>query len=70
MSDLIAERTGRLPLLSADPKSAVVLGALAALPQAGPPGPEGAAAPAYAGGRVRRYLNPDGDLGFRFTPRP
>ncbi|MGW2037056.1 Hsp70 family protein [Streptomyces virginiae] len=88
VSDLIAERTGRLPLLTADPKSAVVLGALAALPLAGPPGPEGAAAPAYAegtayaggaayaagptapGGRVRRYLNPDGDLGFRFTPRP
>ncbi|MEV6678903.1 Hsp70 family protein [Streptomyces erythrochromogenes] len=80
VSDLIAERTGRLPLLTADPKSAVVLGALAVLPTTLPPGPgpgqAQAARPAYAdgaaapGGRVRRYLNPDGDLGFRFTPQP
>ncbi|MFJ6785527.1 Hsp70 family protein [Streptomyces yangpuensis] len=81
VSDLIAERTGRLPLLTADPKSAVVLGALAVPPPtpqpsttqlptvraAGQAYADGAAAP---GGRVRRYLNPDGDLGFRFTPHP
>ncbi|MFD9368482.1 Hsp70 family protein [Streptomyces sp. NPDC060020] len=77
VSDLIAERIGRLPLLTADPKSAVVLGALAVLPATRPPGSTEAAPPpdadgdaAAPGGRVRRYLNPDGDLGFRFVPHP
>ncbi|MFE1901862.1 Hsp70 family protein, partial [Streptomyces yangpuensis] len=76
VSDLIAERTGRLPLLTADPKSAVVLGALAVPPQTLQPATTRAPGPSYTdgatapGGRVRRYLNPDGDLGFRFTPHP
>jgi molecular chaperone DnaK len=80
VSDLIAERLRRLPLLTADPKASVVLGALGALtagPTAGPtPGRAGSlvpvgAAPAPAV-RPRRYYRPDGDpeFEFRLSGRP
>jgi molecular chaperone DnaK len=66
VSDLIAEREGRLPLLTADPKASVVLGALTAGLVAGGAG-TGRPADATAGpDPARRYFRPDGDPDFEF----
>ena len=68
VSDLIAERTGRLPLVSADPKAVVALGALAggAAPQ--PPPEHRTPADAAEVRRSLRYFTPDGDPDFQFSP--
>ncbi|MFF3942092.1 Hsp70 family protein [Streptomyces phaeofaciens] len=71
ISDLIAEREGRLPVLSADPKATVALGALAAdgLTPAGSSAPAGhRAGPGPLALRGPRYLRPDGDPDFEFDP--
>ncbi len=64
ISDLIAEREGRLPALSADPKATVALGALVS--NAVTWGASSRARGAEVAVRGPRYLRPDGDPDFEF----
>ncbi|MFF3320733.1 Hsp70 family protein [Streptomyces sp. NPDC002889] len=70
VSDLIAEREQRLPLLTADPKASVVLGALSSGLVVTVPaeGPADAGARPGEPRRALRYFQPAGDPDFEFSP--